>query len=57
MVASLKANLAPGDGDEWTWEKVEEERKRGLSIAESWGALEGLNGEFEGVGGLVLGWY
>ena len=57
VVASLKANLAPGDGDEWTWEKVEEERKRGLRIAESWGALEGLNGELQGEGGMVLGRY
>ena len=56
VVASLEANVGSGNG-EWTWEKVEEERKRGLKIAEMWGALEGLNGEFARDGGVVLGRY
>ncbi|CAF9914012.1 MAG: hypothetical protein ALECFALPRED_009206 [Alectoria fallacina] len=54
--ASLKANVTNDDG-EWTWEKVEEERKRGMKIAEMWAALEGSNGEFSGDGGVVLGRY
>lgn len=54
VVASLKAN-ANNDKGEWTWEKVEEERKRGMKFAEMWGALEGLNGEFAGDGGVALG--
>lgn len=56
VVASLKDDVQYDDG-EWTWEKVEEERKRGMKIAEMWGALEGLNGEFSGGGGVVLGRY
>lgn len=54
VVASLEANVK-SDNEEWTWEKVEDERKRGMKIAEMWGALEGLNGEFAGDGGVVLG--
>ena len=56
VVASLKANVG-NKGEEWTWEKVEEERMRGMKIAEMWGALDGLNGEFKGDGGMVLGRY
>lgn len=56
VVASLKAGVGNEDG-EWTWEKVEEERKRGMKIAEMWGALDGLNEEFAGDGGVVLGRY
>ena len=56
VVASLKANIGDGN-EEWTWEKVEEERKRGMKIAEMWGALEGLNGEFTGDGEVALGRY
>lgn len=55
VVASLEANgLETGDG-EWTWERVEAERRRGMRIAELWGALDGLNGEFGGEGTVVLG--
>ena len=48
------------DGDidgEWTWERVEEERKRGIRIAEAWGRLDDLNTLFEGDGAVVLGRY
>ena len=31
---------------EWTWAKVEEERQRGLELAEKLAGLEGLAGEF-----------
>ncbi len=55
VVASLRAK---GDEEgEWTWERVEGERRRGMRIAEMWGALEGLNGELRGGGGMVLGRY
>ena len=56
VVASLKADIADDDGD-WTWEKVEGERRRGMKIAEMWGALEELNGELARDGGVALGRY
>ena len=56
VVASLKAGVE-SESVEWTWEKVEAERKRGMKIAEMWGALDGLNVEFAGDGALVLGRY
>lgn len=57
VVQSLKAaTVKDGDG-EWTWERVEAERKRGLGIAEMWASLEGLSGEFGGDGCAVLGRY
>ena len=62
VVESLKAaadaagGIGRKDGDEeWTWERVEAERKRGMKIAEGWAALEGLNAEFQGEGAMVLG--
>lgn len=54
VVASLKADLG-SESAEWTWEKVEAERQRGMKIAEMWGALDGLNGVFAGDGAVVLG--
>ena len=56
VVASLKAAVE-SEKEEWTWERVEGERKRGMKIAEMWGALDGLNGEFKGDGEVVLGRY
>lgn len=57
VVESLKAaTVDDGDG-EWTWERVEAERKRGLGVAEMWASLEGLSGEFSGDGAVVLGRY
>lgn len=56
VVASLKAAVG-SEKEEWTWERVEGERKRGLRIAEMWSALDGLNGEFKGDGEVVLGRY
>ncbi len=55
VVASLRAK-GDEEGGEWTWERVEGERRRGMRIAEMWGALE-LNGELRGDGGVVLGRY
>lgn len=55
MAASLGAN--DDDNDEWTWERVEEERKRGMKIAEIYNSLDLLNEEFRGEGGMVLGSY
>lgn len=56
VVASFRAKV-DNEEEEWTWEKVEEERKRGVKFAEMWGALDGLNGECKGDGGMVLGRY
>ena len=54
MAASLTAKA--GDG-EWTWERVEEERKRGLRIAGMFNGLHELNDEFNYEGKPVLGRY
>jgi hypothetical protein len=55
MAASLNAGFS--ESDNWTWEKVEEERRRGMKIAEIYNRLDALNGEFTGEGDLVLGQY
>ena len=55
MAASLTAKDA--DSDDWTWERVEEERKRGLKIAELYHSLDLLGEEFTGDGRPVLGRY
>ena len=55
MAASLTAGFA--DSDDWTWERVEEERKRGMRIAELYRGLDALNGEFTGERVPVLGQY
>lgn len=55
IAASLTANDA--ESEEWTWERVERERKRGLEVAEMYNGLEVLNGEFTGEEQPVLGRY
>ncbi len=57
IAASLTANDADTESEEWTWERVERERKRGLQIAELYNGLEALNGEFTGEEQPVLGRY
>ncbi|KAF2397174.1 hypothetical protein EJ06DRAFT_524171 [Trichodelitschia bisporula] len=56
----LAESLFPGDGEgkaeEWTWEMVERERRRGLRFAEAFNSLDGLREEFEGEGA-ALGEY
>ena len=42
---------------EWTWERVESERVRGLRLASMFNGLQDLNGEFVYEGGDVLGVY
>lgn len=42
---------------EWDWQRVEEENKRGMRVAEKFQALEGLHQEFTGSGGAALGKY
>ena len=44
----LAASLTAGDSatSEWTWERVEKERQRGLKIAEMYNGLDMLNEEF-----------
>ena len=54
LAASLTAKDSVG---EWTWEKVEEERKRGLEIARLFNGLDALNEEFVYEGRDVLGRY
>lgn len=55
MAASLAAKDA--GGKDWTWERVEEERKRGMKIAELYNSLDKLNDEFTGGQMPVLGQY
>ncbi len=55
MAASLKAGF--DESDEWTWERVENERKRGMRIAELYQGLEALSEEFTGEDMPVLGQY
>ena len=55
MAASLTAGI--DDSDEWTWERVETERKRGMRIAELYEGLEALSEEFTSENVSVLGQY
>ena len=55
MAASLTAGI--DESDEWTWERVEKERKRGMRIAELYEGLEALSEEFTGENMSVLGQY
>lgn len=55
MAASLMAENA--NSDEWTWERVEKERQRGMKIAELYNGLDMLNEEFTGDQRPVLGRY
>lgn len=55
----LASSVVPnGDDDtEWTWEKVEAERARGMKLAELFAGLDGLHEEFNGGRDGVLGEY
>jgi hypothetical protein len=48
----LEESLFPaspvGENGEWTWEKVQEERVKGLELAEAYDKLEGLKDFFDG---------
>jgi hypothetical protein len=48
---------SPQDDGEWTWEKVEEERVKGLAFAEAYDKLEGLKDVFDGGAEGALGHY
>ena len=54
LAASMTAK---GGGDTWDWQKVEEERLRGMKIAELYNGLDALNGSITGEGEVVLGSY
>ncbi|KAL8724082.1 MAG: hypothetical protein Q9166_008143 [cf. Caloplaca sp. 2 TL-2023] len=45
------------EDEEWTWEKVERERQKGLRIAEAWNMTEKLSEGFDGDEGMALGKY
>ena len=55
LAASLKPEQS-GD-DQWDWERVENERLRGMKVAELYRDLDKLNDEFNGHEGVVLGQY
>ncbi len=55
LAASLTANGSATE--EWTWERVEKERQRGMKIAELYNSLEILNEEFTADERPVLGRY
>ncbi|KAL9124871.1 MAG: hypothetical protein Q9217_005850 [Psora testacea] len=55
---NLAASLTPKDGEDvWDWERVENERMRGMKVAELYRGLDALNEEFVGEGATVLGRY
>ncbi|USP80831.1 hypothetical protein yc1106_08105 [Curvularia clavata] len=43
--------------EEWNWDVIEKERRRGLVVAEKFAGLEGMHGYFDGGEGGVLGEY
>ncbi|CBF88174.1 acyl-CoA thioesterase [Aspergillus nidulans FGSC A4] len=48
LEAEKKANAESWDGDEWTWERIEEERVRGMAVLEGFCGLdERLAGEWD----------
>jgi hypothetical protein len=52
----LEDALLPAENtSEWTWDTVEAERRRGLRLAEMFGALDNLHEEFDGGNNGVLG--
>ena len=54
----LAASLTPKMEDEmWDWQRVQDERLRGMRVAELYNGLDGLNQEFVGEDGVVLGRY
>ena len=55
LAVSLTANES--ENDEWTWDRVEKERQRGMRIAELFHGLEMLNEEFTADERPVLGIY
>ena len=55
MDASLKPTGA--DEDVWDWQRIEDERSRGMKIAEMFSGLDALEGEFRGEDDMALGVY
>lgn len=57
--AMLEASMTAATEDEavWDWKRIEEERRRGMKIAEVYGRLDALNDEFWGEGAEALGQY
>ena len=53
--ASLKPDGA--EGDVWDWQRIEDERARGMRIAELFNGLDALEGEFRGEDDMALGVY
>jgi hypothetical protein len=43
------------DAQEWNWQRVEDERFRGIKLAEMFNGLDGLSGEFRGGDDHALG--
>jgi len=51
--AAFTASVA--DAKEWNWQQVEDERVRGMELAEMFNGLDGLSGEFRGGDDNALG--
>jgi len=50
------ASTAPGaHTEEWNWQRIEDERVRGMKLAEMFNGLDGLSGEFRGGNDHALG--
>lgn len=48
---------SPIQPEEWNWDVIERERRRGLLVAERFAGLDGMHGYFDGGEGGVLGEY
>lgn len=56
---TIEASLQPdnANGDVWDWQRIEDERVRGMRIAELFNGLDALEGEFRGEDDMALGVY
>lgn len=55
----IDSSLKPDNADEdvWDWQRIEDERVRGMKIAEMYNGLDALEGEFRGEEDMALGIY
>lgn len=55
----VEASLRPGNAEEdvWDWQRIEDERVRGMRIAELFNGLDALEDEFRGENDMALGVY
>ena len=54
-VVDASFKIQGGDGEVWNWQRIEDERVRGMKLAESFNSLDGISGEFRGGDDHALG--